>query len=120
MTAKPTIGNAQYLSRRIKATTMKTNPQTIGTGHSNVHSMVKSKLSKTYWDKIIKHKITGAAIDKLPKMGARFRAGVDSVVTMSMLPPTKAEPPPTRDVNRDSGTDSANGGWLRRVRLHVN
>ena len=31
----------------------------------------------------------------------------------------KAEPPPTRDVNRDSGTDSANGGWLRRmVRQH--
>src|SRR5208282_4435921 len=31
----------------------------------------------------------------------------------------KAEPPPTRDVNRDSGTASANGGWLRRlVRLH--
>src|ERR1035441_5720903 len=33
----------------------------------------------------------------------------------------KAEPPPTRDVNRDSGTDSANGGWLRRlVRHHHN
>jgi hypothetical protein len=33
----------------------------------------------------------------------------------------KAEPPPTRDVNRDSGTDSANGGWLRRlVRRHHN
>jgi hypothetical protein len=33
----------------------------------------------------------------------------------------KAEPPPTRDVNRDSGTDSANGGWLRRlVRPHRN
>src|SRR5271169_3610911 len=31
----------------------------------------------------------------------------------------KAEPPPTRGVNRDSGTASANGGWLRRlVRLH--
>ena len=31
----------------------------------------------------------------------------------------KAEPPPTRGVNRDSGTDSANGGWLRRlVRPH--
>jgi len=31
----------------------------------------------------------------------------------------KAEPPPTRDVNRDSGTDRANGGWLRRlVRQH--
>ena len=31
----------------------------------------------------------------------------------------KAEPPPTRDGNRDSGTDSANGGWLRRlVRPH--
>jgi hypothetical protein len=27
----------------------------------------------------------------------------------------KAEPPPTRDVNRDSGTDSAIGGWLRRL-----
>jgi len=33
----------------------------------------------------------------------------------------KAEPPPTRDVNRDSGTDSANGGWLQRlVRHHGN
>src|SRR5665213_707080 len=32
----------------------------------------------------------------------------------------KAEPPPTRDVNRDSGTASANGGWLRRlVRQHL-
>jgi hypothetical protein len=27
----------------------------------------------------------------------------------------KAEPPPTRGVNRDSGTDHANGGWLRRL-----
>ena len=27
----------------------------------------------------------------------------------------KAEPPPTRDVNRDSGTTSDNGGWLRRL-----
>ena len=27
----------------------------------------------------------------------------------------KTEPPPTRDVNRDSGTDRANGGWLRRL-----
>ena len=31
-----------------------------------------------------------------------------------MMSTKKAEPPPTRDVNRDSGTDSANGGWLRR------
>ena len=33
----------------------------------------------------------------------------------------KAEPPPTRDVNRDSGTASANGGWLRRLvrRRHI-
>jgi len=31
------------------------------------------------------------------------------------MPTKKAEPPPTGDVNRDSGTDSANGGsgdWL--------
>jgi hypothetical protein len=27
----------------------------------------------------------------------------------------KAEPPPARGVNRDSGTASANGGWLRRL-----
>ena len=27
----------------------------------------------------------------------------------------KAEPPPTRDVNRDGGTANANGGWLRRL-----
>src|ERR1035438_8737164 len=27
----------------------------------------------------------------------------------------KAEPPPTHGVNRDSGTASANGGWLRRL-----
>jgi hypothetical protein len=27
----------------------------------------------------------------------------------------KAEPPPTRDVNRDSGTDNAIGGWLQRL-----
>ena len=32
----------------------------------------------------------------------------------------KAEPPPTCDANRDSGTDSANCGWLRRlVRRHI-
>ena len=32
----------------------------------------------------------------------------------------KAEPPPTGGVNRDSGTDRANGGWLRRlVRRHI-
>jgi hypothetical protein len=33
----------------------------------------------------------------------------------------KAEPPPIRDVNRDSGTASANGGWLRRLvrRQHI-
>src|ERR1019366_8566469 len=32
----------------------------------------------------------------------------------------KAEPPPTRDVNRDSGTASANGGWLRRLVRRLN
>src|ERR1035441_6414422 len=31
----------------------------------------------------------------------------------------KAEPPPTRGVNRDSGTDRANGGWLRRLVRHL-
>jgi hypothetical protein len=27
----------------------------------------------------------------------------------------KAEPPPTRSVDRDSGTDRAIGGWLQRL-----
>ena len=31
----------------------------------------------------------------------------------------KAEPPPTRGVNRASGTASANGGWLRRLVRHL-
>jgi len=26
----------------------------------------------------------------------------------------KVEPPPTRDVNHDSGTENTNGGWLRQ------
>jgi hypothetical protein len=30
----------------------------------------------------------------------------------------KAEPPLTRSVGRDSGTDNANGGWLRRLVRH--
>ena len=30
----------------------------------------------------------------------------------------KAEPPPNYGVNRDSGTDRANGGWLRRLVRH--
>jgi hypothetical protein len=30
----------------------------------------------------------------------------------------KAEPPPTHDVNRDSGTAMTNGGWLRRLVRH--
>ena len=38
----------------------------------------------------------------------------DVMVVLSGLT-KKAEPPPTRDVNRDSGTDRANGGWLRRL-----
>jgi len=47
-----------------------------------------------------------------------FVVGVSSGLTK------KAEPPPTRGVNRDSGTASANGGWLRRLvrrsRGHIN
>jgi hypothetical protein len=35
----------------------------------------------------------------------------------------KAEPPPTRGVDRDSGTDRAIGGWLqrlvRRIKFHT-
>jgi hypothetical protein len=34
------------------------------------------------------------------------------MISVRVMPPTKkAEPPPTRGVNRDSGTASANG-WL--------
>src|ERR1035438_8799549 len=37
-----------------------------------------------------------------------------SLIVFVVLWPNVAEPPPTRDVNRDSGTESANGGWLVR------
>ena len=37
---------------------------------------------------------------------------------MAKWPNEKAEPPPTRGVNRDSGTDSANGGWVSCWELH--
>ena len=50
-----------------------------------------------------------------------IRAGISCRVCMmwSSGLTKKAEPPPTRGVNRDSGTASANGGWLRRlVRPH--
>src|SRR5450759_1454537 len=44
---------------------------------------------------------------------------VKNLIVVSCCLTKKAEPPPTRDVNRDSGTDSANGGWFRRlVRPH--
>ena len=36
---------------------------------------------------------------------------------MLSMPPIEKEPPPTRDVNRDSGTDSGNGGCLERCLL---
>jgi hypothetical protein len=69
--------------------------------------------------------ITGAAIDKKPSANksnqerTRARDGVCLFMRSSGLT-KKAEPPPTRGVNRDSGTAMTNGGWLRRlVRLLV-
>jgi hypothetical protein len=35
-----------------------------------------------------------------------------------MTPNEKSSATPTRGVNRDSGTASANGGWLRRLVRH--
>jgi hypothetical protein len=49
----------------------------------------------------------------------RLKSVVSDFIMMRCCLTKKAEPPPTRDVNRDSGTASANGGWLRRlVRRH--
>jgi hypothetical protein len=45
----------------------------------------------------------------------KLKKSVDFIVTCECRLTKKAEPPPTRDVNRDSGTESANGGWLRRL-----
>ena len=42
-------------------------------------------------------------------------ATIEKMVRVFMGLTKKAESPPTRGVNRDSGTDSANGGWLRRL-----
>ena len=48
----------------------------------------------------------------------RLSALLNIILCGAKWPNEKAEPPPTRDVNRDSGTDSANGGWLRRLVRH--
>jgi hypothetical protein len=40
------------------------------------------------------------------------------MATTHMRLTKKAEPPQARDVNRDSGTANANGGWLRRLSGH--
>ena len=53
------------------------------------------------------------------KSGWNKIVGTDPFLACSRGLTKKAEPPPTRGVNRDSGTASANGGWLRRlVRRH--
>ena len=53
-----------------------------------------------------------AKIRKTSPRGVRLRMN-NFMAQCSLM--KKAEPPPTRDVNRDSGTASANGGWLRRL-----
>ena len=47
------------------------------------------------------------------KLLKHFSADMNTLSTSSNTP-NIAEPPPTHGVNRDSGTASANGGWLRR------
>src|ERR1039458_10190203 len=46
------------------------------------------------------------------------KCGSDRWYRTTLTPNKQAEPPPTRGVNRDSGTASANGGWLRRLVRH--
>ena len=54
-----------------------------------------------------------------PNTAGLTRLSAAGEQTLNKTITKKAEPPPTRGVNRDSGTDSANGGWLRRlVRRH--
>jgi len=49
-----------------------------------------------------------------PHARADTAGGVKSHIVSCGLT-KKAEPPPTRDVNRASETDRAKGGWLRRL-----
>jgi hypothetical protein len=49
-------------------------------------------------------------------LDASMKAMLNSNFLRHALPLTKkAEPPPTRSVDRDSGTASAIGGWLQRL-----
>jgi hypothetical protein len=41
------------------------------------------------------------------------------MVMHERLPNEKAEPPPPRNLNCDSGTDSANSGWLWHTKHHL-
>jgi len=54
------------------------------------------------------------AVTQLERRGYKFCVdfGYDNAIEKFNSLTKKAEPPPTRDVNRDSGTDSANSGWL--------
>jgi len=52
---------------------------------------------------------------KKPELEPDKAASNIFIKSVRMCLTKKAEPPPTRDVNRDSGTASANGGWLRRL-----
>ena len=71
------------------------------------------------------HRPTGAAANESRKTNQSNQAVCSFIwrscfrkhpgVLFQTLSNEKAEPPPTRGVNRDSGTASANGGWLRRL-----
>ena len=51
------------------------------------------------------------ALAQLVSSAAMIDKYIERIISLTK----KAEPPPTRGVNRDSGTASANGGWLRRL-----
>jgi hypothetical protein len=52
------------------------------------------------------NKTTGAMLNKPITVMSAALISKNAICRLTK----KAEPPPTRDVNRDSGTDSANGG----------
>ena len=91
----------------IKSNAERTAPHLLAA--QNRRELKPSELSATYSSKSESAKSSPAksALAKSKKRGSGLTK--------------KAEPPPTRGVNRDSGTASANGGWLRRLvrRQHV-
>ena len=107
--------NGGWLRRLVRRLVSHINHLLFFSGKS--HSIMPSAFRRTFGDKRESPYFRNFALAVCSLTALVFGFLFINVVARSRLT-KKAEPPPTRDVNRDSGTASANGGWLRRLVRH--